>query len=292
MSTLEETFDQKDILEKYNNKAINLIEKGKNIQPHFEMKRENLEKEVEEIRDITFIIDRPQYELALVEVIKALERLANMDLGNTPAKQMENIVKVILAICTDCHTKIQNLHDTMARYIHELLVLGYKLEITDGHSRKLEEEKQKLGSEVEDLKTQLIRTNEFMNKQITDGPKKGSEMIKQILELEGKVKTLEDGTVVLDRKLREMWESKESHKMKELEGYTNLNDTLKKVNEEREKYNEEREKDTVIKQNLLDEAILLTNRLVIAEAEIKEKDEKYDEVMEKHRTDEESIRKV
>ena len=49
MSTLDETFDQKDILEKYNNKATNLIEKGKNIQPHLDMKRENLEKEVEEI---------------------------------------------------------------------------------------------------------------------------------------------------------------------------------------------------------------------------------------------------
>merc|ERR1711874_451575 len=173
------------------------------------------------------------------------------------------------------HTKIQNLHDTMtamARYINELLVLGYKLEITDRHSRKLEEEKQKLVTWVEDLKTQLIRTNEFLNKQITDGPKKGSEMIKQILELEGKVKTLEDGTVVLDSKLREMWESKESHKMKELEGYTNLKDTLKKINEEREKFNEEREKDTVIKQNLYDEVILLTDKMMIAEIKEKDKD--------------------
>merc|ERR1711874_908463 len=156
----------------------------------------------------------------------------------------------------------------MARYINELLVLGYKLEITDRHSRKLEEEKQKLGSDVEDLKTQLIRTNEFLNKQITEGPKKGSEMIEQIIELEGKVKTLEDETVVLDGRLREMWESKESHKMKELEGYTNLNNTLKKINAERDMFKEKREKDTVIKQNLYDEVIMLTDKMMIAEEEI------------------------
>merc|ERR1711913_129155 len=101
--------------------------------------------------------------------------------------------------------------------------------------------------------------------------------IEQILELEGKVKTLEEGTVVLDSKLREMWESKEGHKMRELEGYTNLNDTLKKVNEERDMLNEEREKDTVIKQNLYDEVILLTDKMMIAEADIKKKDEKYNE---------------
>jgi len=187
-----------------------------------------------------------------------LETLAKMDLGNTPVKQMESIVKLILAICTDCHTKIQSLHDTMAamaRYIHELLVLGYKLEITDRHNRKLEEEKQRLGTEVDDLKVQLIRTNEFMNKQITEGPQTGSDMIKQIIHLEGKVKHLEGETVVLDRRLREMWESKENHKMKELEGYTNLNDTLKKINEEREQ-------NTTIKQNLLDESAYLADKLI------------------------------
>merc|ERR1711874_727207 len=129
---------------------------------------------------------------------------------------------------------------------------------------------------------------EFLNKQITEGPKKGSEMIEQIIELEGKVKTLEDETVVLDGRLREMWESKESHKMKELEGYTNLNNTLKKINAERDMFKEEREKDTVIKQNLYDEVIMLTDKMMIAEEEIKEKNEKYNEMMEKHRKDQEN----
>ena len=52
--------------------------------------------------------------------------------------------------------------------------------------------------------------------------------------------------------------------MKELEGYTNLNNTLKNITVERYMFKEEREKDTVIKQNLLDDAIMLTDKLMAA----------------------------
>merc|ERR1711874_612903 len=262
------------------------------IQPLFDVTGENLEKEVEEIRDITFVINRPQYESALIEVIKALETLANMDLGITPVKQMENIVKVILAICIDCHTKIQNLHDTMivmARFIRELLVLGCKLEITDKNNRKLEEEKQKLGSDINALKSQLIGTNQFLNKQITEGPKKGSEIIEEIIKLETKVKTLEDEAVVQDSKLKEMWECKENHKMKAIEGHTNLNNTLRSITVERDRFKEERERDTAIKQNLIDDNAELTDKLIAAKEVIKEKVEDYNKMMIKHKKEKEEI---
>ena len=53
---------------------------------------------------------------------------------------------------------------------------------------KNEEEKLKLQAEIDSLKMLLLRTNEFMNSQITDGPKTGSELMKRILELEDKIK--------------------------------------------------------------------------------------------------------
>ena len=90
-------------------------------------------------------------------------------------------------------------------------------------------------------------------------------MIEEIIKLESKVKILEDEAIVQDSKLKEMWESKESHKMKALEGYTNLNNTLKNITVERDMFKEERERDTVIKQNLLDDTIMLTDKLMAAE---------------------------
>ena len=48
-------------------------------------------------------------------------------------------------------------------------------------------------------------------------------------------------------------------------------------------FKEEIEKDTVTKQSLLDDAIMLTDKWMAAEEVIKEKDEKIDDMMEKHK---------
>ena len=292
ISILDETVKQEDIVMLYSNKAADMIERGKSIQPLQDVADDGLVKEIEEIRDSTFIIERPQYESALVEVIKALETLVNMDLSITPTKQMESILRVILAICIDYHTKIQSLHDTMitmARFIRELLVLGCKLEITDKNSRRLEEEKQKLGSDINALRSQLVSTNQFLNRQITVGPKTGSEIAEEIVNLETKVKTLEEKAVVQDGKLKEMWEYKENHKMRAIEGHTNLNNTIRNITAERDRYKDERERDTVIKQNLQDDNAVLADKLLEANEVIKEKVENINKMKKKHVIEKENM---
>ena len=72
-------------------------------------------------------------------------------------------------------------------------------------------------------------------------------------------------------------------KMKVLEGHTNLNNTLKSITDERDRFKEERERDTVIKQNLLDETAILTDKLIAAKEEIKEKVDDYNDLMKKHK---------
>ena len=141
---------------------------------------------------------------------------------------------------------------------------------------KDEEEKLKLQAEIDSLKMLLFRTNEFMNRQITDGPKTGSVLMKKILELEDIIKKLENEAATFDRRLREMWECKESHKLRELTGIRFINNILKK-------HHDEREKDTVIKQRLADENATIADNMMIAEAELREKDEKFDDMMKKHK---------
>ena len=106
VTILEESVKQDDIIKMYSEKTADMIKRSNEIQPSQEAAVVDLEREIEEIRDSTFVIERPQYESALVEVIKALETLANMDLSITPAKQMESILRIILAICIDYHIKV------------------------------------------------------------------------------------------------------------------------------------------------------------------------------------------
>ena len=193
MSNLDDILEQKGILERYKRKAIGLIERGKKIMTPMGMKQENLETEMDEIKNITFIVNRPQYDSALAEVIRALEILSQMDLGDIPLKNMENIVKLILAICTDCNTKVQSLHDTiaaMAEYIHELMILGYKIETLDTYKLGLEAEKQKLVVEISDLKSQIIRNQAYINKHIGVGPQTESELEGQVQHLKEKLKDM------------------------------------------------------------------------------------------------------
>merc|ERR1711874_835601 len=102
------------------------------------------------------------------------------------------------------------------------------------------------------------------NRQITEGPKTGSEIAEKIINLETKVRTLEEDAIVQEGRLKQMWECKESHKMKALEGHTNLNNTIRNITAERDRYKGERERDTIIKQNLIDDNAMLADKLLEA----------------------------
>ena len=292
VTILEESVKQDDIIKMYSNKTADMIKRSNEIQPLQEAVDEDLEREIEEIRDSTFVIEKPQHESALVEVIKALETLANMDLSITPAKKMESILRIILAICIDYHIKVQSIQDTMismAKFIRELLVLGCKLEITDRNSKRLEEEKQKLGSDVENLRTQLVSTNQFLNRQMVEGPRSGSEIAQEITGLETKVKTLEEKAIEEEAKLKQMWESKEYYKLKAQEGQIKLDNIIIDLNAERERNKNDRDRDSNIKKNLIEDNAKCADCLLEAKEEIKEKVEDIEKMKRKHKIDKENI---
>ena len=292
VTILEESMKQDDIIKMYSNKTADMIKRSNEIQPLQEAVDEDLEREIKEIRDSTFVIEKPQYESALVEVIKALETLANMDLSITPAKKMESILRIILAICIDYHIKVQSIQDTMismAKFIRELLVLGCKLEVTDRNSKRLEEEKKKLRSEVENLRAQLVSTNQFLNRQMIEGTRSGSEIAQEITGLETRVKTLEEKATEEEAKLKQMRESKEYYKLKAQEGQIKLDNITIVLNAERERNKNDRNRDNIIKKNLIEDKAKYADYLLEAKEEIKGKIDDMEKMKRKYKVDNEKI---
>merc|ERR1711874_191660 len=85
----------------------------------------------------------------------------------------------------------------------------------------------------------------------------------------------------LKEKLKDMWESKEYHKKMALEGQTNLDKSLRSMEEEREKTMK-------INQELVDDSAELADRLMEAEQDIKDKDEKFKEMVQQHERENEA----
>ena len=124
---IEEPYEQEKLVRIYEGKTAEIARKNEEMKPLQEGKEEaeGLEKEIEEIKNATFVMEEPQYTSALQEVIKALEILVGIDFSLASAKQMEKIIRMILSICMDYNIQVQNIQDTlvsMAKFIRELLV--------------------------------------------------------------------------------------------------------------------------------------------------------------------------
>ena len=222
MSLIDEKFDTDMELDRYAKKAVLLIERGKKIVIPEEYRQKIDAIDREGPRHITFLVDRPRYETALAEVIKALELLAKVDLSCIPTKNLENIIKLLLAICSDCNSKVQSLHETIAimeSNIHELMILGNKADTLDSYKLKLEGEIQKMVKENSSLKGEIINIQNILTKQM--GLELGSGKDKD--------KEIED----LKVKLNEMYERKEYYKKVVNENQTALNNSSSVADEER-----------------------------------------------------------
>ena len=285
VTILEESVNQDDITKMFNSKTAEIIKRSNEIQPSQEVADDDLKKEMEEIRDSTFVMERPQYESAMGEVIKTLETLANMNLNLIPGKQMENILRIILAICIDYHIKNQSIQVTMmsmAKYIRELLVLGCKIEVADRNNKKLEADMKMLEQDVENTRAQLVSTNNFLNRQMA-GPRSGSEIALEISEMEKKIQTLEEKAVAKEEELRLMWESKKLHKQKAQETQTKLNHIIIDLNAEREKNKNDREKDSRTIKNMMDDNGRYADNVLELNEEVKEKVEQLEKMERKHK---------
>ena len=88
VTILEESVDQFELSKMFKSKTADLIKRSNEILPSDDVEHEDLKKDMEDIRDSTFVMERPQYESAMGEVIKTLETLTEMNLNLVPGKQM------------------------------------------------------------------------------------------------------------------------------------------------------------------------------------------------------------
>jgi len=95
----------------------------------------------------------------MTEVIRALELLAEIDLKSIPAKNLESIVGLLLAICRDYNTRVQGVNDTInttTEHVQQFMILGQKAYELDVYKKRLEREKFKIIEENSNLKDDII----------------------------------------------------------------------------------------------------------------------------------------
>ena len=142
--------------------AIELYKKiSARVQQENKDARENLSEEVRNVvrpssneRRVTFVVDEKGYTSALGEVIQALEKLIDMRIDYTPKEQVENILKIILAVCIESNVQMRLAQETlriMAIFIDELLVNRYKMEALETENDRLREREEILRIQISNL---------------------------------------------------------------------------------------------------------------------------------------------
>ena len=201
MANIDDNNNKEDNMEKYSALSKIMMNKAKKIVlPETCI---GVSDEYNEIKNITFIKDKLKYDDALSEIIKALGIMALVDLKSLPAENLENIIRLLIAVCNDCNSKIRYSHDTIAQLefdIFELLSLNHKLEAIDTYRKTLENDVEKLRNDNDKLKDDYIKVQEKLSDQLKEALGKLDENKNQKGN-QNKIKKLNDDLeLALDRK--------------------------------------------------------------------------------------------
>ena len=166
--------------------------KGAEAAKDYDLRRKNPDenkynKPGKSDRGVTFIVDQPEYSSALKEVIKSLETLLKIKIDTAPRRNIENIIKIILAICIEFNEQMQNAQETittMAGVIEELMLQRYKIETLEVENKKLEESKEKLETVNERLKDYNDHMREYTEKftKPIEGVEENRDMLNELFE--------------------------------------------------------------------------------------------------------------
>merc|ERR1711874_887876 len=151
-------------MEEFKNRALTLIEKGRKIVIPEDFRKDLQITEKAAIKNLTFMVERPKYESAMAEVIKALDLLSKININHIPEKSLDNIIKLLLAIYTDCSQKVKNMHETMATMIDfskDFILLGHTTNTLDAYKNKLEVDIQRMKVNEDKKDTEIKRLVDF-----------------------------------------------------------------------------------------------------------------------------------
>ena len=182
------------------------------------------------------MVNRPGYDTAMMEEVRGLETLASIDIKSIPAKNLENIVGLQLAICRDNNIRVRGLYGTInmiTRYVKKFIILGKKANDLDIHKERLVKDKYRLLEENSNLKGDVIRLQESLARQ-----KEGVAPLDES-EKDEKLKANAAELDFLKIRLKEMFESKERYKNKSIDERRSLDKSMKQIEEEQERAREE-----------------------------------------------------
>ena len=141
--------------------------------------------------DKTFVIEDPRYGHNLKAVTDALESLLSIKLCLTNINQMENLVKIILALCIDFSIKSQNIQENMlamGEYIKELKNTKKDAGENKNEIARLEHEIKLLTEQLENMQTLYSSYREIAKINVSSDNVTATELLDQIANLREKVK--------------------------------------------------------------------------------------------------------
>ena len=101
---------------------------------------ENENEDVVKKKRVTFLIEYEKCSLAIEDVVKALEFIANINIDTTPKGQLERVIKILVSVCVDLNNQMQTAQTTMgamSELIEDLLKSGENVEALNRSNKKL-----------------------------------------------------------------------------------------------------------------------------------------------------------
>ena len=205
-------------------------------------------EEHKELKDMTITISKPVND-AQDSMYNALKIMAVVDLKKLPKENLENIIRLLIAICSDCFKKLGINNEVIAKMekgLLELYATNEKLLAVEKCRMQLENdiqiEKNKyddIRKEHEDLKAELIKFREYAHKKmqtelINNMNKEKDDLIERLNVATEKKEKYKERSYNLEvetkKQLEEQKQSKETITVKEVE-LKSLKEELKDLNE-------------------------------------------------------------
>ena len=246
---------QEEIIEMYKRKIEEVARKNEEIKQAHEGVAGSLEEESKRVKSVTFLVEEPKYNTALEEVIKALETLMDMNLSNAPVKNIENIIKIILSICIDYSTQMQSTQETMitmTRFIRELVIHRYRLEILEDKINKIEGEKQATMKEVENLKKYNTALKEVADSMTNAEKNKDRDIVAEIAGYRAEIEELVSNAKEREEKYTGAYSRKEHYKRRTEDLERKIASMEGEVKKEREREASEKQTLNTEMQGLID----------------------------------------
>ena len=171
LGKIEQKEDVEGEMEKFSNLSKTMLDRSRTIKLPESCIATT--EEYKELKNITFTKSIPEKE-AQEGMFKALEIMAIVDLKKLPKENLENIIRLLIAICNDCFKKLGSNNGVIARMelgLLELFTTNEKLQAIENCRKQLEEEIQnsrqryeKLREEHEALQYQLNQFTEYANR--------------------------------------------------------------------------------------------------------------------------------